>query len=184
MKTHALKILAAAFLIAGTAAFAGQAEDARPMHAKGERHAKMIERFDADGDGKLSDAERATAKQTWLAENPEKAAKHAEKIKRFDKDGDGQLNDTERAAAKSEMKGRGEKFRERAIKRFDKNGDGVLNKRERAHAREVAQAHHRGRLHERLVQKFDKDGDGRLNDAERSEARKARDEFRGRRPVI
>jgi Ca2+-binding EF-hand superfamily protein len=184
MKTHALKILAAASLIAGTAAFAGQPEAGSPMHAKGERHAKMIERFDADGDGKLSDAERAAAKQALSAENPDRAAKHAERIKRFDKDGDGQLSDAERAAAKKEMKGRGEKGRERAVKRFDKDGDGALNEAERSHAREIARAHNRGRMHERLVTRFDKDGDGRLTDEERAEARKARAEFRERRPLI
>lgn len=184
MKTHALTIVVAASLIAGTAAFSAPQEGGRPMQARGERHAKMLERFDADGDGSLSEAERKTARETMLAENPERAARHAEHIKRFDKDGDGQLNDAERTAARESMKGRGGKFRERAIKRFDKDGDGALSPEERIRAREIVKAHERGRMHERLLHRFDKDGDGRLNDEERAEARQARGEFQGRRPSI
>jgi Ca2+-binding EF-hand superfamily protein len=184
MKTHALKFVVAASLIAGTAAFAAPGDGARPMGPRGERHARIIERFDADRDGRLSDAEHKTARDTMLAEKPERAARHAERIKRFDKDGDGMLNDAERAAAREAMTGRGEKLRERAVKRFDKDGDGALNKAERRRAREFARAYERGRMHERRLQRFDKDGDGRLNDAERAGAREARDEFRGRRPVI
>lgn len=100
MKTHTFKVLAAASLIAATVTFAAPPDAERPMPQMSGHHARMIERFDADGDGRLNDAEQATAKSTILAENPELAARHAEKIKRFDTDGDGQLNDTERAVAR------------------------------------------------------------------------------------
>lgn len=83
---------------------------------------KVLEKFDADGDGKLSDDEKAKAKAAFAgragkpgagkpgANRPgpggrkpggEQAAAMREKILgKFDKDGDGKLSDAERAAAK------------------------------------------------------------------------------------
>ena len=65
---------------------------------KGEKHhkrpskAEMVEKFDKDGDGKLSESERKTAHEAMEA----KHRKHLKK--RFDKDGDGELNADEQAA--------------------------------------------------------------------------------------
>ena len=79
----------------------------------------LKKRFDADGDGKLSEAERATMKaamgkrrqeagQKGQQKGQQKGKKQGEKagntreelLKRFDTDGDGKLNEAERAAAK------------------------------------------------------------------------------------
>ena len=66
--------------------------------------ADMMKKFDKDGDGKLSDEERAAAREARKAEQ-EKAM-----LAKFDKDGDGKLNDAEKAEsdkAMSEHKGKG-----------------------------------------------------------------------------
>jgi len=91
-----------------------------PPKGKGERGGdrpvppEVLEKFDANKDGKLDKEERRAAYE----------ARRAEMIKKHDKDGDGKLNDEERKAAfearKAEM-----------LKRFDKDGDGKLSKEER-----------------------------------------------------
>jgi hypothetical protein len=63
-----------------------RAEDAPK---KGEKHAKMVERFDVDGDGQLNEAEKAKAREAMKekggGEIREKAkAKRGEMLKRFD----------------------------------------------------------------------------------------------------
>jgi len=81
-----------------------------PHH--GRRGARMMERFDTDGDGQLSAEELEAAKAA-------RQARHAEMLARFDLDKDGTISDEEREAA----------HKERAAARFKKldvNGDGVL----------------------------------------------------------
>lgn len=95
----------------------------RHAAAKKERHAEMLKRFDADGDGMLNDAERQAARehmQTRWAEGeqhwrerfgraedadrrgPRRAGMERrirlELIMRFDADGDGRLDEHEQAA--------------------------------------------------------------------------------------
>ena len=53
---------------------------------------EMIKKFDKDGDGKLSEDERAELRKAMEARRKEFMAK-------FDKDGDGKLNEEERKAA-------------------------------------------------------------------------------------
>ncbi|TLD72315.1 EF-hand domain-containing protein [Phragmitibacter flavus] len=72
---------------------------------------EVLEKFDADKDGKLSPEER-------------KAAREARE-KEFDKDGDGKLNQEEKAAMQ-------EAGRAKMLERFDKDGDGKLSEEERA----------------------------------------------------
>ena len=78
---------------------------------------EMVKKFDKDGDGKLSDEEKAAAKT-------EMEAKRAEMHKEFDKDGDGKLSDDERKAMHEAY----------MLKKFDKNGDGKLSDEEKATA--------------------------------------------------
>lgn len=95
----------------------------------------ILEKFDTDGDGKLSD-EEAKAARAAMQE------KRAAIVAKFDKDGDGELNDEEREAAKEELKAlHGDRemphrpARARILKRFDKDGDGKLNEEEREAAK-------------------------------------------------
>lgn len=90
-----------------TAADKDGADRKRPEGAKPEANARLLERFDKDGDGKLSDAERAAAKAA-MADRGGKGGEEmrAKLLKEFDKDGDGQLDEGERAAAKKAMEAR------------------------------------------------------------------------------
>lgn len=87
----------------------GPREGGRPVPKE------LLEKFDKDGDGKLSAEERKAAME----------ARQAEMLAKFDKDGDGKLNEEERKAAMEARKAE-------MMKKFDKDGDGELSKEERA----------------------------------------------------
>ena len=71
---------------------------------------EVLEKFDADKDGKLNKEERDAAR--------------AAREKEFDKDGDGKLNDEEKKAMR-------EDGRKKMLARFDKDGDGKLSDEEK-----------------------------------------------------
>ena len=88
---------------------------------------KLIKRFDADGDGALSEEERAAARETLK----QRGAEWREKIlDRFDADGDAQLSDEEKADAREAIKervtGKLAERREAFITKWDTDGDGRL----------------------------------------------------------
>ncbi len=85
----------------------------------------LLEKFDVNGDGKLSQEEREAAKS---AAQQTRAAI----IAKYDKDGDGKLNAQEREAAKSAA----QQTRAAIIAKYDKDGDGKLNAQEREAAKE------------------------------------------------
>jgi hypothetical protein len=119
----------AAFAITATANPKGP----RPDRPGGPGKA-ILEKFDTDGDGKISEQEREAAKAAM-------EEKRAAIIAKYDKDGDGKLNEEERKAAREEWKAEdrpnppGHPSRERIRKRFDKDGDGKLNEEELAAAK-------------------------------------------------
>ncbi|MBI4026643.1 MAG: EF-hand domain-containing protein [Verrucomicrobia bacterium] len=94
----------------------------------------LLKKFDADGDGKLNDEERAKMKAAVQA-------KKQEWLKRFDANGDGKLDSEERQKAKETVsQERFQKFAQKhpeAAKRFDANGDGKLSAEEGAAARKA-----------------------------------------------
>ena len=97
--------------------------------AGGSGHAKMTEKFDKYGDGKLSAEEKTAAKAAYKEKMAERKAKFMEQ---FDKDGDGELSEEEKTSAKAAHK---EKMAERKAEfmaKFDKDGDGTLSAEEKA----------------------------------------------------
>ena len=69
-----------------------------------ECRAKFMEKFDANKDGQLDDAEKAAAKADFEAKRAEmKAAFEKKMLEKFDANKDGQLDDAEKAAAKAEF---------------------------------------------------------------------------------
>ena len=133
---------------------------------------EMLEKYDADKDGKLSSEEHAARNKDLMEQW---------RIKRHDKDGDGKLNDTERAAMEAEKARWDEqmkRYREQAEQRqkemlakYDTDGDGKMSNDEN-------QAMYKDMRQQWLIKQHDKDGDGQLNEAEQAamEVAKARQE--------
>jgi Ca2+-binding EF-hand superfamily protein len=139
---HLPTLLAAAtlFIALGGGLNAQAATDARPGARKG-RAAELLQRFDTNGDGRIDEDERATARETMRSEgrnrpqgrrggpgNP--AEMRAQMLERFDADKDGQLNDEEREEVGNRLASNPQ-----VLQRFDANGDGQLDNTERAAAR-------------------------------------------------
>ncbi|MEO1534994.1 MAG: hypothetical protein AAFS11_05480 [Planctomycetota bacterium] len=165
----------------GPAMQAGEQEREVQRERKGRKgprlsKAAMLERFDTDGDGELSEAERAGAKETLKAERDAKREQmKARLLERFDDNGDGELDEAERAVLREtlgpRMKEQGKRGQKRhmhkiALERFDANEDGQLDEAEKA----AAKAHFQQKKAE-MVERFDADGDGTLTGDERQAAR-------------
>lgn len=142
--------LAALLSLLATLPLAAQ-ETPTPASSEKQRAAReRIRPYDKDGDGKLSDEEKAAAKN-YMRERGEQPERRKQMLKRFDKDGDGKLSDAERIEmekAREQFGANREKRQAEILKRFDKDGDGQLNDAERAEAekaREEMQKKRRGK---------------------------------------
>ena len=121
---------------------------------------EILKRYDKDGDGQLSEAERQQLRQD-----------HADRRG----SGDGKGGPDRQRPRREEM-----------LKRFDQNGDGELNEDERQAMHEARQERRSGSGgnrpgREEMMNKFDTDGDGELNEEERKSLREAMGKRRGRR---
>lgn len=121
MKKNTLIIAAIALCIPTLA----QAEKGKCQKGhKGHPHRKAaMEKFDTDGDGKISEDER-TALKAAMAE------RKAAAVAKYDTDGDGKIS-------KDEHKAGHQAFKEEMLANYDANGDGKLDEDERKTAREA-----------------------------------------------
>ncbi len=77
----------------------------------------LMGKFDQDGDGKLYETERATAKATMEQRMRTGAERQLERLNSVDVDGDGKISDTEWAAAREKMQAWRQKHGPQAGKR-------------------------------------------------------------------
>ncbi|WP_298859535.1 EF-hand domain-containing protein [uncultured Gimesia sp.] len=189
-----VSLLLVSTFVFGITVFAGNSVMQAEQGKKGERpnREQILKKFDKDGDGKLSEAERSAAREARSkgkgTQGPGgkgkgkqgkggKGFNWEEMLKKFDKNGDGKLDETERKAAFAARGKSGQKgprmSKEEMIKKFDKDGDGKLGETERAAARKSLGARSgRTRMsREQMLKKFDKDGDGKLSEVERKAAK-------------
>jgi Ca2+-binding EF-hand superfamily protein len=93
--------------------FGGNGPGGAPAAGEGKKSRSrdsFIKRFDRNGDGKLSEDEKAEAQKALKGKKGEKpASKLSEDLKKFDTDGDGTLSDEEKAEAKKARKEKGKK---------------------------------------------------------------------------
>jgi Ca2+-binding EF-hand superfamily protein len=132
------------------------------------RRQDFMERFDADGDGELSEEERQAVRDYFRQRREEQMQRRL--VERFDADGDGVLNEEEQLNADAEMEARRVERQARMTERFDTDGDGKLSEAENQAARESFRGGRGGRgggdganRWRDAVQRYDQDGDGELN---------------------
>ena len=103
------------------------AEGDRPQvphpQASPERKAELVKRFDKDGDGALSEAERQAAREAFASKVEARIAQfktnHPKAFAHFDSNGDGSLDKAERETARRQLAERHPEA--------DKNGNGTID---------------------------------------------------------
>ncbi len=114
---------------------------------------EIIEQFDEDGDGKLSQDEMEAAHR----------ARRAKFIETYDTDGDGMLSEKERDAAHDTIREDRKARRAAFFESCDTNGDGQVSEEERTAGWKARKA--------KMLEKYDADEDGKLSKEERETAR-------------
>jgi Ca2+-binding EF-hand superfamily protein len=155
-----------------------------------EQNKKHMLKWDTNGDGKISAAERQR-----IVADYKKQADQKQRMRLFDIDRDGRLNEKENAAMQAEQ-ARKETHRDQKqqaeLQMFDKNDDGQVSAAERqavfeaartirAKRRKAMDANQDGKIepaeekayYEKLQKKYDTNGDGKLSDQEKEKLRKA-----------
>src|SRR5215212_7713822 len=89
-------VIALTLCVASLVAFAADGEKKDKKADK--PHAKVLEKYDKNGNGKLDDDEREAMRKERRSENAAAA------LKKFDKNGDGKLDAGEREAAKADRR--------------------------------------------------------------------------------
>lgn len=132
--------------LAGLAFLTAAATADEPREEKGK--GRLLERYDANKDGKLDEAEKAKAKEEFVKRaGPREGRKLSPEVEgrlleKFDANKNGKLDDDEKAKAREEhMKHRTERGkagegRDKLMSKYDANGDGKLDEAEKAKARE------------------------------------------------
>ena len=104
-----------------------------PLAGCDARAAALLENFDVDGDGALSDEERQTAREARRELHRER---FQERFAAADTDGDGELSREEKMAARELHRERVQERRAEIRAQFDTDNDGLLSDEERELARE------------------------------------------------
>ena len=146
----------------------------------GARKARVLARYDANGNGRLDPAERQALKDDLEARVGHPLAvrfgleHRAFVMKRlhwvFDSNNDGSLSSDERTAMIDALEARCERIRANVLAHFDANGDGTLDATERQAAKDALIARIQAKRQQLLTQ-YDANGNGVLDDGERLQLR-------------
>jgi len=164
MKIKAISKVGRAILVSGII-FALAGTSLAQSSASSDSSSRFIQKFDKDGDGKVSKEEFPGSEEHFnqldvngdgyidASEAPKGPPPHGmmggDFIQRFDKDGDGKVS-------KAEFPGSEEHFNQ-----LDANGDGYIDASEAPKG-----PPHHGMMGGDFIQRFDKDGDGKVSKAE------------------
>ncbi len=146
-----------AMLISATSALGADAAPAPTSRT--DRQARMVERFDTNGDGKLDEGERAAARQAAQDGGGLRGAF----MQGYDADKDGTLSEAEKAKAQADWKA--------FVAKHDADGDGKLSRTEGKAARQAWAKEH-PEAAARMRAAVDKNGDGKVSLKERRQAAK------------
>jgi len=172
----ATELAASAYESAALPAVPGDADGVCDLEA---RRARIMARYDANGDGRLGPAERQQLKDDLQARGGGFAFRfgvlhrlHALKRLRwvFDTNHDGALSTDERVAMRDALEARCERLRANVLARFDANGNGTLEDPEKQAAKDALRARLQA-LRAQVLSRYDANGDGALDDTERAQLR-------------
>jgi hypothetical protein len=159
-----------------TSVLPGEPGDGDGVCDFGARRARVMARYDANGDGHLGPVERQQLKADLEARTGHPVAlrlaiaHRVHVLKRvkwvFDENNDGVLSADERTALVDAMQARCERLKAQVVARFDADGDGVLNAAERQAAKDAFWARAQAARQAVLAQ-YDANGNGVLDDGER-----------------
>ncbi len=158
------------------AAYAAQAQGAGGQRPNFE---EMLAKYDADGDGKLSDAERETMRSEMGqrgqrgqgGQDGQRGQRRrgsdggtAAMLEKYDTDGSGELSATELAQLMADKESGADAASEGGRPNVGENGQGRQGARqERGNTQRMSR--------EEAMEKYDTDGDGKLSDTEREAMR-------------
>ncbi len=129
---------------------------------------RMLEQYDEDGDGKLSDAERKNAFKEMGRRRRE------QRLARFDTDGDGELSEAEREAMRQTFRERRNSMKDAhdvwRLKLLDQDRDGEISPEEKAALKDFDKQF--GTAFNEAIFRSDIDGDGEVSDDERRRNRR------------
>ncbi len=129
---------------------------------------RMLERYDEDGDGKLSDSERRKAFKEMGKRRRE------QRLARFDTDGDGELSEAERKAMRQSFRERQSSWKQVhnpwRLKLLDQDFDGEISPEEEAALKDFDKQF--GSAFQETLFRRDIDGDGEVSDDERRRNRR------------
>jgi Ca2+-binding EF-hand superfamily protein len=178
-------ILLVGLMLVGICAGVAAADDVKkpdPAKAAAEMQKKLLEKFDTNKDGVLSDAEKLAAaeelKKSGLLTGSGVLPGSEEFLKKFDKDGDGKLSDAERLAAQAAW----QKMRGSGVGGPGKGsgpvagggparggfGGGNLGGLPEGFNSPAGEGEKSKKKVNPLIKLYDKDGDGKLNDEEKA----------------
>lgn len=99
----------------------------------------LLRQFDKDGDGKLSEGERAELKKQMIQRKEERQTRM---LQRFDTDKDGKLSAEEKKATFPVIAKENKEIHQAIRSEFDKDGDGKISPEEAQGIREWVQKNH------------------------------------------
>lgn len=148
----------------------------------GALRARVIARYDADGDGELSDDERQDLRDDVEGHPLLRRAIERHRLVRravlhrlrfvYDANDDGRLDETERQTLKDDLIARCEARRAQILERYDVDGSGDLSDAEKDQLKSDLRARLMA-LRAEVLERFDANGDGRLDLSERQAVREA-----------
>ena len=182
-------VLTTAALLLACAAGRLTAQGGTSAPAKGaagaDPRAKMMARFDKDGDGKLDKAEMAEAQKAMAAKKTVQVRTVAEirqeMLAKYDKNGDGRLDGNERALAgkmmfESRYATMTPRDKQMILHQFDRDGDGKLSEAEKAaiHAPPASPGAPKAPSARAMIGSYDKNGDKMLDASELTQLLRSR----------
>jgi hypothetical protein len=117
MLTKTKMALAVCAALAGAVGIAAAQPGDAGAEVGGGMRGKLLQKYDANGDGKLDAQEKAAMRADWKAK---REARHEKMLQKWDTNRDGKLEANELQAMR-------EARAEKSFKKLDTNGDGVLS---------------------------------------------------------